>query len=96
MNVVKEYELQLGLTRAGWQGGKISEATQLFQVSCATIHRWLKRENLAPTVVPRCPWKLDWAALAADVAAHPDDQLEKTEVYIDKRGVDSRLACEYG
>ncbi|WKT85043.1 MULTISPECIES: transposase [unclassified Thermosynechococcus] len=57
------------------QGGKISEATQIFQVSRATIHRWLKREDLAPTVVPRCPWKLDWAALAADVAAHPDDRL---------------------
>ncbi len=57
------------------QGGKISEATQIFQVSRATIHRWLKRDNLAPTVVPRRPWKLDWAALAADVAAHPDDRL---------------------
>ncbi|QSF50482.1 hypothetical protein JW907_07175 [Thermosynechococcus sp. TA-1] len=45
------------------QGGKISEATQIFQVSRATIHRWLKREDLAPTVVPRRPWKLDWAAL---------------------------------
>ncbi|WP_399363204.1 MULTISPECIES: IS630 transposase-related protein [unclassified Thermosynechococcus] len=57
------------------QGGKISETTQIFQVSRAAIHRWLKREDLAPTVVPRCPWKLDWAALAADVAAHPDDRL---------------------
>ncbi|WJI23481.1 IS630 transposase-related protein [Thermosynechococcus sp. B0] len=44
-------------------------------MSRATIHRWLKRDDLAPTVVPRRPWKLDWAALAADVAAHPDDRL---------------------
>ncbi|MDR7898388.1 transposase [Thermosynechococcus sp. JY1334] len=32
-------------------------------MSRATIYRWLKREDLAPTVVPRRPWKLDWAAL---------------------------------
>ncbi|MFN3680124.1 IS630 transposase-related protein [Thermosynechococcus sp.] len=57
------------------QGGKVSEATQLFQVSPATIYRWLKRDNLAPTVVPRRPWKLDWPALAADVVARPDDRL---------------------
>ncbi len=62
MNITQEYELYLGLTRAGWQGGKISEATQLFQVSRATIHRSLKRENLAPTVVLCRPWKLDWEA----------------------------------
>ncbi len=28
------------------QGGKISEATQIFQVSRATIHRWLKRARM--------------------------------------------------
>ncbi|WNC21430.1 MULTISPECIES: IS630 transposase-related protein [unclassified Thermosynechococcus] len=53
-------------------------------MSCATIHRWLKRDDLAATVVPRRPWKLDWAALAADVAAHP----------IDETAFDSQVACE--
>ncbi|WP_399372070.1 IS630 transposase-related protein [Thermosynechococcus sp.] len=26
-------------------------------------------------MVPRCPWKVVWEALAADVAAHSDDRL---------------------
>lgn len=57
------------------KGGSITKASTLFQVSRATIYRWLNRHSLEPTKVSRKPRKLDWQALAQDVQENPEARL---------------------
>lgn len=56
-------------------GGSITQASKLYKIGRATIYRWLNREDLAPTKVTRRQRKLDWQALAEDVAQNPDLRL---------------------
>ena len=57
------------------QGGSISKAAQMYQISRATIYRWLSRADLAPTRVTRRQRKLDWNALRKDVEENPESKL---------------------
>ena len=56
-------------------GGRIAQATGLFQVGRATIYRWLGRTDLRATQVKRRKRKLDWQALENDVKENPDARL---------------------
>jgi transposase len=56
-------------------GGRIAQATGLFQVVVATIYRWLGRTDLRATKVKRRKRKLDWKALENDVKENPDARL---------------------
>ena len=56
-------------------GGRVAQATRLFQVARATIYRWLGRTDLRATKVKRRKRKLDWKALENDVKENPDARL---------------------
>src|SRR4028119_211376 len=56
-------------------GGRIAQATGLFQVGRATIYRWLGRTDLRATKVKRRKRKLDWEALENGVKENPDARL---------------------
>jgi len=57
------------------QGGSVSKAVKNYQVSRATIYRWLGREDLQPTRITRRKRKLDWEAVKKDVEQNPDLKL---------------------
>lgn len=57
------------------RGGGVTKATQIFQVSRASIYRWLNRENLEATKVKRRQGKLNWEALKEDVKENPQHRL---------------------
>ena len=57
------------------KGGKISKAVENYQVSRATIYRWLDRKDLKPIKVTRRKRKLDWAAVKKDVEQNPELKL---------------------
>ncbi len=57
------------------KGGGVSEAVKVFKVGRSTIHRWLAREDLKPTVVKERQGKLDKEALRKDVEENPDAKL---------------------
>ncbi len=59
------------------QGGSVSKAAEIYQVSRATIYRWLGRDDLKPTVVTRRRRKLDWEALRKDVEQNPETKLSE-------------------
>lgn len=56
-------------------GGGITRASKLFQVSRTSIYRWLNRTHLPATKVLRRRRKLDWFALDQDVTENPDLRL---------------------
>lgn len=56
-------------------GGGISRASKLFQVSRSSIYRWFARTNLHPTSVLRRHRKLNWSDLEKDVQQNPDARL---------------------
>lgn len=56
-------------------GGGITRASKLFQVSRTSIYRWLNRNNLQATTVEHRQRKLDWFALEKDVAQNRDLRL---------------------
>jgi len=56
-------------------GGSVTKAAQLFQLSRASIYRWLNRENLEATKVKRRQRKLNWEALKKDVRLNPQARL---------------------
>ena len=49
------------------QGGSVSKAVKNYQVSRATIYRWMGREELEATKVTRRKRKLDWEAVRKDI-----------------------------
>lgn len=57
------------------KGGKISNAVENYQVSRATIYRWVDRKDLKPIKVTRRKRKLDWEAVKKDVEQNPDLKL---------------------
>jgi len=57
-------------------GQSVSEAATLFQVSSATIYRWLKRSDLSPTVVKQRRRKIDPEALRQHVKDNPNARLK--------------------
>ena len=57
------------------RGGGVTKASQIFQVSRASIYRWLNRENLEATKVKRRQRKLNWEALKQDVKENPQQRL---------------------
>ncbi len=57
------------------RGGGVTKASQIFQVSRASIYRWLNRENLEATKVKRRQRKLNWEALKQDVRENPQQRL---------------------
>jgi len=57
-------------------GEGVSKASKIYEVSRATIYRWLGRESLEPTVVKRRQRKLDWEALRKDVEENPETKLK--------------------
>lgn len=59
------------------QGGGVAKAVKVYQVSRATIYRWLGREDLKPTVVTRRKRKMDWEALRKDVEQNPNLKLSQ-------------------
>ncbi len=56
-------------------GGGITRASKLFQISRTSIYRWLNRTNLQAIKVSRRQRKLDWKALDQDVTENPDLRL---------------------
>jgi putative transposase len=56
-------------------GGSVSKAVKNYQVSRATIYRWLGREELKETKVKRRKRKLDWEALRKDIEQNPEKKL---------------------
>ena len=60
----------VGLVQAG---KKIATVTKWLGISRITLHRWLKRKNLAPEGMgPKPPRRCCPEKLAAHVAAYPD------------------------
>jgi transposase len=57
------------------QGGSVLKAAKLYQVSSATIYRWLNREDLRPTIVKTRRRKLDRQALRRDIEENPQAKL---------------------
>jgi putative transposase len=57
------------------KGGGVTKAAQIFQVSRASIYRWLNREHLEATKVQRRQRKLNWEALKQDVRENPQQRL---------------------
>jgi transposase len=57
-------------------GHSVPETAELYEVSPATIYRWLKRIDLAPTVVKQRQRKIDLAALKAHVRDYPNARLK--------------------
>lgn len=60
------------------EGGSKTDAVRIFGVSRPAIYSWLRAQDLQPQQkgVSRRR-KLDWAALEADVKAHPDLMLRE-------------------
>ena len=56
-------------------GGGITRASKLFQVSRTSIYRWFNRTHLQATKVQHRQRKLDWFALEKDVAENPELRL---------------------
>ena len=56
-------------------GGGITRASKLFQVSRTSIYRWFNRTDLQAIKVQHRQRKLDWLALEKDVAENPDLRL---------------------
>ncbi len=54
----------------------VQKASKRYEVSRATIYRWLARKDLQPTVVKRRQRKLDDAALTQHVRDYPDARLK--------------------
>jgi putative transposase len=59
------------------KGGNVSKAVENYQVSRATIYRWLERKELKATKVARRKRKLDWEALRKDVEQNPGVKLSE-------------------
>jgi transposase len=62
-------------------GYAVPETAALYEISPATLYRWLKRSDLAPTVVKQRRRKLDPAALKAHVRDYPDARLQDRARY---------------
>jgi putative transposase len=58
-------------------GHSMAEAAKTFGISRATIYRWLKRTELAPTKVTTRKRKVDIVALAKDVERDPSTSLKE-------------------
>lgn len=71
------YSVDLRIRVLKWieNGGSLSKAAKIYQVSRATIYRWLNREDIKPTKVKRRKRKLDWEALKKDVQKNPEATL---------------------
>ena len=57
-------------------GHSVPETAALYEISPATLYRWLKRTDLAPTVVKQRCRKIDPAALKAHVRDYPEARLK--------------------
>ena len=57
-------------------GGAKAEAARRFSVSEGSVHNWLKRDNLAPTLVKHRERKLNWKALEQHIQDEPDAKLK--------------------
>lgn len=57
-------------------GHSVPETAELYELSSATIYRWLKRTDLAPTVVKERRRKIDPVALKAHVRDYPNARLK--------------------
>jgi transposase len=57
-------------------GHSVPETAALYEISPATLYRWLKRSDLAPTVVKQRRRKIDPVALKAHVRDYPDARLK--------------------
>ena len=68
-------------------GGIQSEASQIFGVTTRTLYGWLRREDLSPRRCGPRRRKLDKAALAAHVQAHPDALLRERALAFGVSGV---------
>ena len=61
-------------------GGSQAEAAQIFGVTTRTLYGWMRRKELSPKRCGPRRRKLDKAALAAHVRAHPDALLRERAV----------------
>jgi len=57
-------------------GGRITQASQIFNIGRSTIYRWLNRQNLAAAKVTNRQRKINIKELAQDVKANPDPPLK--------------------
>ena len=58
-------------------GGSKASAHRIFNVSMWCVNDWCNREDLNPAASKGRPRRLDWTALSADIAKHPDKLLRE-------------------
>ncbi len=70
------YSLDLRKRVVEWVevGGSVTQAAKIYQVSRATIYRWLGREKLEPIKVKRRKRKMNWEELKKDIEQNPDQK----------------------
>lgn len=81
------------------QGGSKAEAARVFGINRQTLYHWLSAKDLSPKRCGPRRRKLDKAALAAHVRAHPDALLREraahfgvrvNAIWVAMRGLDMR------
>jgi putative transposase len=77
-------ELAVSYVRSG---GSQADASQIFGVTTRTLYGWLRRGDLSPKRCGPRRRKLDKAALAAHVQAHPDALLRERAAVFGVSGV---------
>lgn len=71
-------------------GSSVDEAVERYDVSRASIYRWLVREDLRATLVKRRHRKLDDTVLSQHVQDYPDARLKDRAAYF---GVHPSAIC---
>jgi putative transposase len=75
------------------EGGSKAEAARRFGVTRSCVYDWLSREDLKPKKHGRRKRKLDWAALAQHIEAHPDQLLRARAAHFGVRMYSLQYAC---
>lgn len=71
------YDLRERVVSYVRNGGSKASAQRHFKVSLWCVNDWCSREDLTPRKPPGRPRKIDWDALAKDIADNPDKLLRE-------------------